>query len=411
MPTAKRLEKILSLEDFEPVARRVLPRSIFSFIAGGAETDASLRANRQAFLDIAFSPRVLVDVSKRSTATQLFGKRFEAPFGIAPMGGAGLAGYHADIALARAAAAANVPFVLSGSSLIALERIIKENPQTWFQAYFSVDRGEIGALVDRVAAANYHTLVITADVPVPGNREHLIRRGYTSPLRPNPGLLLDALSHPRWLVGTALRTLLTTGMPHHENYGADGGVPVFSRTATRSHIRDSLSWKDVEWVRGRWKGHLVIKGILAASDARTAREVGADAVVVSNHGGRQLDGAVAPLRVLPRIAEEARGMSVFYDSGIRRGTDVIKALALGAHFVFVGRPFLYAAAVAGAAGVLRAVDLLRIEVDRDLALLGCRSISELSARIIESSGAPMSPLRDRRGDPLPTAPGRVDRQE
>jgi L-lactate dehydrogenase (cytochrome) len=378
----RRLLDILSLEDLEPAAERYLPHCIYSFISGAVETNASRHENRAAFQDYDFHPRVLIDVSARTTAKALFGEAFSAPFGIAPMGGSGLAGYRADLALASAAVAENVPFILSGASLVRLEEIAKANPQAWFQAYLPVERAAIGGLIDRVAAAGYRHLVVTADVPVGGNRENLVRAGYTSPLRPTLKLALDGLIHPRWLFGTALRTLRRHGMPYYENSSAERGMAVFSNAATRAHLRDSLSWHDLEWIRERWQGKLIIKGILSAPDAETARRIGCDGVIVSNHGGRQLDGAAAPLRVLPRIAEAAQGMTVMMDSGIRRGSDVIKALALGADFVFLGRPFLYAAAIGQEAGVRRAIDLLRSEIHRNLAFLGSRDLSDLDGRVM-----------------------------
>ena len=378
----RRLLDILSLEDLEPAAERYLPHCIYSFISGAVETNASRHENRAAFQDYDFHPRVLIDVSARTTAKTLFGETFSAPFGIAPMGGSGLAGYRADLALASAAAAENVPFILSGASLVRLEEVATGNPQAWFQAYLPVDRGAIGGLIDRVSAAGYRHLVVTADVPVGGNRENLVRAGYTSPLRPTLKLALDGLTHPRWLFGTALRTLRHHGMPYYENSSVERGMAVFSNAATRAHLRDSLSWQDLEWIRERWQGKLIIKGILSAPDAETARRIGCDGVIVSNHGGRQLDGATAPLRVLPRIAEAAQGMTVMMDSGIRRGSEVIKALALGADFVFAGRPFLYAAAVGHEAGVRRAIDLLRSEIHRNLAFLGSRDLSDLDGRVM-----------------------------
>jgi L-lactate dehydrogenase (cytochrome) len=378
----RRLLDILSLEDLEPAAERYLPHCIFSFISGAVETNASRHENRAAFQDYDFHPRVLIDVSARSTAKTLFGETYSAPFGIAPMGGSGLAGYRADLALASGAAAENVPFILSGASLVRMEEVAQVNPHAWFQAYLPVERDAIGALVDRIKAAGYRHLVVTADVPVGGNRENLVRAGYTSPLRPSLKLALDGITHPRWLFGNALRTLRRHGMPYYENSTAERGMAVFSNAAVRAHMRDSLSWSDLEWIRARWSGKLIVKGILTPDDAQTAQKIGCDGVIVSNHGGRQLDGAAAPLRVLPRIAEKAQGMAVLFDSGIRRGTDVIKALALGADFVCVGRPFLYAAAIGQEDGVRRAVDLLRTEIHRNLAFLGSRDLSDLNNRVM-----------------------------
>jgi L-lactate dehydrogenase (cytochrome) len=381
---ARRLKPILCLDDFEPAARRFLPKSIFGYIAGGVETDWSLRANRTAFERYAFKPRMLVDVSRRSTAHTLFGHTYDAPFGIAPMGASGLASFHADLAYARATAAANIPFLLSGASIVKLERVANANPSTWFQAYLPPNRNEIDELMDRVGDAGYENLVVTVDVPVSGNRENNVRNGYSSPLRPTVKLALDAITHPFWLIETVARTLMAEGMPYFENGARSRRVPVFSANAERSLTRDSLNWDDIAWMRARWKGRMLLKGILATADARKAREIGMDGIFVSNHGGRQLDGAVSPLQVLPEIVIEARPMTVIYDGGIRRGTDVIKALALGADFVFVGRPFLYAATIAKEAGIAHAIALLKEEVRRDLALLGSTDLSDLASLVVEA---------------------------
>src|SRR5262249_28381296 len=286
--------------------------------------------------------------------------------------------YRGDVVLARAGAAANVPMILSAASLISLEEVRRANPDAWYQAYLAGDPSRIEPLVDRVAAAGYGTFVVTADVPVSANRENNIRNGFSIPLVMTPRVAFDGAIHPRWLLGTWLRTLMSHGMPHFENMDATRGPPVLSKNLIRNlGKRDQLAWKHVELIRRRWKGKLVVKGILSPHDARIARECGVDGVMVSNHGGRQLDGAVSPLRTLAELAAAANGMTVMFDGGIRRGTDVLKALALGAQFVFVGRPMLYAAVAAGETGVARAVALLREEIDRDMALLGVRSIAEV----------------------------------
>ncbi len=375
---ATNLRNILSLDDFERAARRHLPRPIFEYVAGAVEDRASLRDNSAAFDELGFLPRVLMDMSKRSTETTLFGRAYSAPFGIAPMGITALTAYRGDLVLARAAAKANIPMVLSGTSLIRLEEVIKENPLAWFQAYLPGEPARIAALVDRVAAAGYQTLMVTVDVAVLSNRENTLRAGFSLPLRPSVRLAWDGLSHPRWLLGTALRTLLRHGMPHFENSYVERGAPLLSRYAERDFSkRDHLNWQHLEAIRRRWKGKLVVKGIMSPVDARLARDKGVDGVVVSNHGGRQLDGTVSPLRALPAIAAVAGDMTVLMDGGIRRGTEVLKALALGAKFVFVGRPFNYAAAVASEAGVLHAAEILRGEVYRNMALLGVNTFGDL----------------------------------
>ena len=366
-------QRFLNLKDFEAAAHSKLPRRVFEFIEGGSEDNASLKANRAAFADYSLQTRVLVDTSKRSCAVNLFGRQWAAPFGIAPMGAMGLAAFQADLVLARAAAKADIPFILSGSSLVSMERVIQANSAAWFQAYLSANAAENDRLVARVAASGFETLVITVDVPVGGNRERDVRNGYTSPLRPSMGLAVDGLLHPRWLLGTVLRSLWREGMPHFENF-ALARVPMVSWRAIRPHKRDNLAWDDLRRLRDQWKHRLVLKGILSPEDARLAQEVGVDAVIASNHGGRQLDGAVSPLRRLRAIREQAGTLPVLYDSGIRRGTDVLKAMALGASHVFLGRPFLYAAIAGGELGALHAIDLLKTEILRDMALLGQRDL-------------------------------------
>jgi L-lactate dehydrogenase (cytochrome) len=378
----RRLRRILCLQDFEEAACRTVPRSLFGFLSGGVEDNLSRELNRATFARIGLVPRVLNDVSQRSAEAELFGRRYAAPFGISAMGGSGLAAFRGDLVLARAAAEAGIPFMLSGSSSVTMERIREVNPQAWFQAYLTAERGEITALVDRAAATGYETLVVTLDVPVAGNRENNVRNGYSIPLRPTLRLALDGLSHPRWLFGAALRTLAHDGIPHFENFTAARGAPLLSGTHVRHHRREALNWADLDFIRSRWKGRLVLKGVLSPADAVMARERGIDGVIVSNHGGRQLDTTVVPATVVPAIAAAAGdALTVIGDSGIRRGTDVIKMLGLGARFIFVGRPFIYAAAVGGIAGVLHGIGLLKSEIDRDLALLGCTDLSDLASRL------------------------------
>ena len=255
---------------------------------------------------------------------------------------------------------------------------MQANPQAWFQAYLPGAEAEIVALIDRLKAAGYGTLVVTLDASIASNREQNIRAGFSTPLRPSARLAWQGLTHPRWLFGTFLRTIARYGMPHFENNYARRGAPILSANVLRDFSdRGHLGWRHVRLIRRMWPGRLVLKGILDVRDARLSLENGADGIVVSNHGGRQLDGTVSPLRVLPGIVEACRDVPVMVDSGFRRGTDVVKALALGAKFVFVGRPFNYAAAVAGEAGVLKGITLLRDEVSRNMAMLGVTATSDL----------------------------------
>ncbi|HUN46485.1 MAG TPA: alpha-hydroxy acid oxidase, partial [Stellaceae bacterium] len=381
------LRRYLSLEDFHLAARRRLPWMLYGFISGGVETDATVRDNRSVFGEYAFVPRVLVDVTGRQRSTTIFGRTYAEPFGIAPMGASAIAAYRGDCALASAAGAAGIPMIVSAASLIPLEEIRRNGPTSWYQAYLPGDAARIEALVDRVAAAGFETLVLTTDVPVPSNRENNVRNGFSIPLQPSLRLLWQGATHPSWVLGTMLRTLLQHGMPHMENMDAVRGPPFLSRHLVRAlGNRDGLTWEHLRLIRQRWKGKLVVKGILAKEDAQLARDCGADGIIVSNHGGRQLDGATSPLRVLPEIAAAAGGMTVMIDSGFRRGTDILKALALGADFVFLGRPFLYAAAAGGAAGVAHAINLLGEEISRDMALLGIASLDEIGPEFVTRIG-------------------------
>ena len=269
--------------------------------------------------------------------------------------------------------------IMSGSSLIRLEDVAAAAPRTWFQAYLPGEPGRISALVDRVANAGFGTLVLTVDTAALANRENNIRSGFSTPLRPSLRLAWEGVSHPRWTLGTFLRTIARHGVPHFENSYATRGAPIIASNVMRDFGRkDHLNWSHIEQIRELWKGHLVVKGILHPDDADHAANLGADAVIVSNHGGRQLDGAMAPLRALPEVAERIDGrIPVMIDGSFRRGTDIIKALALGADFIFVGRPFLYAAAVAGRAGIVKAAEILKTELHRNMALLGVTSIDEI----------------------------------
>lgn len=382
--TPRNLASFLCLDDFQAAARRRLPRQIYGYYAGAAETGQSFEANRESFRSYDLVPRVLADVSTRTTRTELFGRSYDAPFGIAPMGLSGLATFDGEIALARAAERERIPSIVSATSLTRLERIAQEGGARWFQAYLPGEDARIEAMVERVAAAGYDTFVLTVDVPVAANRENNVRSGFSMPLRPSLRLAWDGAIRPRWLFETWFASFLRKGVPHFENMDAFRGPPILSRNVVRAiGARDQLAWRHLELIRRLWTGRLVVKGVLSAQDAVLAREAGADGVIVSNHGGRQLDGARPALAALPAIAEVAGTMSVMIDGGIRRGSDVLKALALGADFVFLGRPFLFAAAARGEAGVGHAIRLLRAEIDRNMALLGVTDLATIGREHVE----------------------------
>jgi L-lactate dehydrogenase (cytochrome) len=384
----KRLTRVLCLDDFETEAKRFLPRPLFAYISGAVETNHSLDANRAAFRRYGFVPRALVNVSGRNAAITLFGKTYSNPFGIAPTGMAALYAYRGDIRLAQGAQQANVPMIMSGSSLIRMEEVAAVSKDAWFQAYLPGKDDAIIQLVKRVEAAGFDTLVITIDTPVSANRENNVRAGFSTPLRPSLRLAIDGITHPEWLFGTFLKTLTKHGVPYFENSFATRGAPIISPNVERDFSgRGHLVWRHFEMIRAMWPGKLVIKGILSAADAQIAIAAGADGIIVSNHGGRQLDGAVAPLTVLPGIVAVAGDVPVMLDSGVRRGTDVIKALALGAACVFVGRPFAYAASIGGQAGVTRAITLLSEEVSRDMAMLGTPCIADIGPQCLMRNDA------------------------
>jgi len=377
------LSRMLCLDDFEAPSRRRLPRPVFGYVAGATERNDSLADNARAFREWGFRPRVLVDVSRRTLETSLWGTAWRAPFGIAPMGLAALVAYRGDLALARAAREAGIPYMLSGSSLIPMEEVIAANPDAWFQAYLPGDPGRIEALIARAAEAGFGTLAVTVDTAVLPNRENNVRNGFSTPLRPSARLLWDGITHPRWSLGAFLRTWARHGLPHFENSFRERGAPILARNLLRDFTaRDHLNWEHLALIRRIWRGRLVVKGVMRADDARRCAAAGADGVVVSNHGGRQLDGTAAPLRALPEVAEAVPGLVVMLDGGIRRGTDLLKAYALGAHFVFVGRPMLHAAAAYGEAGVARAIAILRAELMADLGLMGVASAREMTRDLL-----------------------------
>lgn len=378
-----------NIEDLRRIAAARLPRIAYDFLERGAEEEVTLAANRAAFERMRFQPRTLVDVSKRSQKTTLWGKTFDAPFGVAPTGASGMYCFDADVKIARAARRANLPCVLSTASFVPMERVIQEAGGTlWFQLYMSKDLATAERLVKRALAAGFEALVLTTDIPVAGNREFNRRNKFEIPLRLGPRQMLDGLLHPRWLAGVFLRTLLTSGIPRFQNLDVNVGGRIVSTTLTGfRERREALDWEDFAWLRKLWPKKLLVKGILTVEDAQLAARYGADGIFVSNHGGRQLDGAPSPIEILPQIADAVGDrLVIMMDSGVRRGTDIVKALALGADMVFVGRATLYGASAGGEEGVLRALDLLKSEVDRVMALLGCTSVEALGPEYLRFDG-------------------------
>ena len=335
---------------------------------------------------LALRPRVLVDVSARSTATTFFGQEARMPVVVAPTGAAGLLWFDGEIEVARAARQLGIPFTLSTASIVSMERVAAEaGGRLWFQLYMWPDRAMSWELVARVKAAGYEALMVTVDTAVTPNREYNRHNGFTLPLRISRANALDTVLHPRWMFNVLLRYMRREGIPNLENYPA---ALKRSMAEKPSPVKcDSLSWDDLKELRQRWDGPLIVKGILRADDARRVAEAGADAIVVSSHGGRNLDGAIAPLRALPGIIDALRAinprMDVFVDGGFDRGGNIVKALALGAKGVLAGRAPLWGVAVDGAPGALLALSILREEIDRVMAFTGSNSVQALDRDLLD----------------------------
>lgn len=378
--------KAYNIFDLRELALKRVPKGLFEFVDRGSEDEVALRNNRSAFERIKLRPRTLVDVSGRRQAITLFGKEQKMPIAIAPTGTAGLLWHEGEIALARAAKEAGIPFTLATGSMTAMERVAAEaGGRLWFQLYMWPDRSLSHKLVERAKAAGYEALVVTVDGPVAGNREYNLRNGFTVPFTFTRGNVTDVLMHPRWFVGVLARYVLTTGMPRYENYPSELKQRITAAPMGRSMLKtDSLNWDDLRALRKMWPGPLMVKGVLHPQDAALVADCGADGVIVSNHGGRNLDSSMAPINVLPEIVDAVGGrITVIVDSGFRRGSDVVKALALGARAVLIGRATLYGIAAGGHAGAARAIAIFREEIDRVLALIGCRSIDELGPKYLQ----------------------------
>ena len=377
--------KAYNIFDLRKIALKRVPKGFFEFVDRGTEDEVSLKNNREVFDRLRFRTRTFVDVSKRTQETTIFGTQYKMPLVIAPTGVAGLLWHEGEIKLAKAARKAGIPFTLATGSITAMERVADEaGGDLWFQLYLWPDRSMSHELVNRAKAAGYKTLVVTVDGVSSGNREYNLRNGFTLPFSLNARNMWDMATHPRWLMGVMARYLMTTGMPMYANYPEAAKAKMTKGPPGRASLRtDSISWADLDALRKIWPGKLIVKGILDPQDAMTAVDHGADGIGVSNHGGRNLDGIASPIEVLPEIVDAVgKRTTIFMDSGIRRGSDVVKALALGANAVMVGRSTLYGVAAGGEAGAARALQIYGDEIHRNMALLGCNTIEEIGPQCL-----------------------------
>jgi (S)-mandelate dehydrogenase len=388
------VEEALNVFDLREMAKKRLPKWLFEYVDRGTEDEVALRNNRAAFERIKLKTQVLVDVSKRHQDIELFGKQHKMPLGISPTGPAGMLYYKGELELARAAKAAGIPFTLATGSQTSMEEVAKVVGGTlWFQLYMWSDVRMSHTLVERAKNAGFEALVVTVDGPVGTNREYNIRNGYTVPFSYNRKNTSAVLARPGWFLSVLMRYWMSGGMPTRANY-PEGMTEKFTHvsTAERKTKNDSLGWTDLKVLRDMWPGKLLVKGILTPKDAELAIAYGADGIIVSNHGGRNFDSSMAPIEALAPIVDAVGNRTtVIVDSGFRRGSDVVKALAIGAKLVMVGRSTLWGTTVGGEAGAARALDFYRQEISRTLAYLGCRSVAELNRDLLEFVGPSHTP--------------------
>jgi L-lactate dehydrogenase (cytochrome) len=381
--------RIINIEDLRRLAKKRLPKAVFEFVDGAAHDERTLAANRRDFEQIWFAPRVLVDVGNRRQAVRVLGQPYSSPFVMGPTGLAGMLWPDGDIATARATAKAGVGYCLSTNSNCSIEQVAARGRRDfWFQLYLQRDRELARALLDRARAAGCPVLCVTVDLPIQGPRERDERNGFTVPPRLDLENVLDFARHVGWLWRMATGPRIAFA-----NLERDDGHQS-KLTTVAQHIAEqfdpTVTWKEIDWLKSIWGGAMAVKGILRPDDARLAAQHGADAVIVSNHGGRQLDGASSAVSALPAIVDAVGGrVEVLIDGGIRRGSDIVKALALGARACLVGRASLYGLAANGEAGVSRAIEILTKEIDMTLALLGQPDVAKLTrSAITAGTGTP-----------------------
>jgi L-lactate dehydrogenase (cytochrome) len=383
-PVRRRLARAASVDDFRRMARRRLPGGVFDYIDGGAEDERTLASNRAAFGRLTFRPRVLRGVRRVDTASSLLGQPLGYPLALAPTGFTRIADPSGELAVARAAERAGLPYTLSTLSTRSIEEVrAVSDGRLWFQVYVWRDRGLVKEMIDRAADARYEALVLTVDTAVLGRRERDVRRGFELPPSLGPATIVDGILHPGWTWA-----FLHSEPIRFENVAGrdvgDGASPVTLSQYINTQFDSSLAWADVEWLRSVWPGPIVVKGIQTVEDAVLAAEFGVDAIAVSNHGGRQLDGAPAPLDLIPAIADAVGGRTeIICDGGVRRGADVLKAVAAGATAAMAGRAYLYGLGAAGEAGVDRVLEWFRADLVRTMTLLGVETIADVDRTLIE----------------------------
>ena len=382
--------RVVSIDDLRPLARRRVPKVVFDYIDGGAEGEVTLRENRRAFDEVTFRPRSAAVVPQCDLRTRVLGSELSLPALLAPVGYLRVMNPAGEVAAARAAGAAGTIFVLSTVSGHRLEDVkAASRGPVWYQLYLMGGREATQAAVQRARLAGFTALVVTIDTPIAGMRERDFRNGMKELLGGDTlskiPFLPQLFARPRWLAAF----LLDGGLPKLPNIVIPGRGPMQLKEVPNVIARQAFSWEDLRWIRDDWEGPIVIKGVLTGDDARRAVDEGAAAVIVSNHGGRQLDGVSASLRALPEVVAAVNGRAeVLMDSGIRRGTDIIKALCLGARAVLCGRACAYGLAAAGEAGVARAFEILRADMERALKLLGCGSVAALDRSYVDASWLP-----------------------
>jgi len=388
----RRLESAITITDLRAIAKRRTPKAVFDYVEGGAEKEISLARARQAFEDIEFHPAVLRDVAKVDTGRSVLGARVELPFAIAPIGFTRLMHADGEIAGASSAAAAGIPFTLSTMGTTPIEDVARIGGRRWFQLYVWKDRARSAALVHRAADAGFDTLVVTVDVPVAGARHRDTRNGFSIPPTLTAGTLFNMALHPEWWINMLTTEPLAFANLHHWN----GTVSELLDAMFDPTVNDD----DLTWIRDQWPGRLIVKGVQTIRDARRLADLGVDGLVVSNHGGRQLDRAPIPFHLLPQVVQEVGEVEVLVDTGIMSGTDIVACIALGARCTLVGRAYLYGLMAGGRPGVDRAISILEGEIVRTMRLLGVTCLDELEPGHVTQLQR-LVPRSERTRQPLP----------